>query len=84
MLLSKSGYTNTELALIYLDHLILHTGAATNKPLKVLLIDRHRSYMQDDFVIKATDYNIHLYLFPEHLTHILQLLDISVFQPYKH
>ena len=41
VLLSESGYTNTELALIYLDHLILHTGAATNKPPKVLLMDRH-------------------------------------------
>ena len=84
VLLSKSRYTNTELALIYLDHLILHTSAATNKPPKVLLMDRHRSYMQDDFVIKATDHNIHPYPFPRHLTHILQPLDVGVFQPYKH
>ena len=84
VLLSESGYTNTELALIYLDHLILHTGAATNKPPKVLLMDRHGSHMQDDFIIKATDHNIHPYPFPGHLTHILQPLDVGVFQPYKH
>ena len=78
VLLSESGYTNTELALIYLDHLILHTGAATNKPPKVLLMDRHGSHMQDDFIIKATDHNIHPY------PHILQPLDVGVFQPYKH
>src|SRR3984957_5096927 len=84
VLLSESGYTNAELALIYLDHLILHTGAAANKPPKVLLMDRHGSYMQDDFIIKATDHNIHPYPFPRHLTHILQPLDVSVFQPYKH
>jgi hypothetical protein len=84
VVLSESGYTNTELALIYLDHLILHTGAAMNKPPKVLLMDRHGSHMQDDFIIKATDYNIHPYPFPGHLTHILQPLDVGVFQPYKH
>jgi DDE superfamily endonuclease len=82
VLLSKSGYTNSELALIYLDYLILYTGAAANKPPKVLLMDRHRSHIQDDFVIKAIDYNIHPYPFPRHLTHILQPLNVSVFKCY--
>ena len=84
VLLSESRYTNMELALIYLDHLILYTSAATNKPPKVLLMDRHRSHMQDDFIIKAIDHNIHPYPFPGHLTYILQPLDVGVFQPYKH
>ena len=47
-------------------------------------MDRHGSYMDPDFIIKATAANIHLYLFPSHLTYILQPLDVSVFQPYKH
>ena len=40
--------------------------------------------MDLDFIIKAIASNIHPYPFPGHLTHILQPLDVGVFQPYKH
>jgi hypothetical protein len=83
VLVSESGYTNTELALEYLEHLILHIPATAKKP-KVLLMDQHGSHMDDNFIIKATDHHIHPYPFPGHLTHILQPLDVGVFQPYKH
>jgi hypothetical protein len=82
--LSDSGYTNKEISLIYLDHLILHTNARLDKPPKVLLIDQHSSHMDPNFTIKATAHNIHLYPFPSHLTYVLQPLDVGVFQPYKH
>ena len=84
VLLSNSGYINSELALIYLDHLIEHTNAGTDKPPKVLLMDQHGSHMDDNFIIKATANNIHPFAFPGHLTHVLQPLDVGVFQPYKH
>jgi DDE superfamily endonuclease len=84
VLLSDSGYINSELALIYLDHLIKHTDAGIDKPSKVLLMDRHGSHMDNDFIIKATANNIHPFPFPGHLTHVLQPLDVGVFQPYKH
>ena len=84
VLLSDSGYINSELALTYLDHLIKHTGAGMDKPPKVLLMDQHGSHMDDDFIIKATEKNIHPFPFPGHLTHVLQPLDVGVFQPYKH
>lgn len=82
--LSDSGYTNKDIALIYLDHLIEHINAGPDKPSKVLLMDRHGSYMDPDFIIKATTSNIHPYPFLGHLTHVLQPLDVGVFQPYKH
>jgi DDE superfamily endonuclease len=82
--LSDSGYTNKEILLIFLDHLILYINTRLDKPLKVLLIDRHSSHMDPKFTLKATAHNIHLYPFLGHLTHILQPLDVSVFQPYKH
>jgi hypothetical protein len=82
--LSKSGYTNKEIALHYLNHLIQHTNAGLDKPLKVLLIDQHSSHINPDFTIKATALNIHLYPFLSHLTYVLQPLDVGVFQPYKH
>jgi hypothetical protein len=67
--LSDSGYTNKEISLIYLDHIILHTNAGLNTPPKALLMDQHGSHMDPDFTIKATAYNIHPYLFPRYLTH---------------
>jgi hypothetical protein len=84
VVLLDSRYTNKEISLIYLDHIILHTNAGMDKPLKVLLIDRHSSYIDLDFTIKATSHNIHLYPFLRHFTHILQPLNVGVFQLYKH
>jgi DDE superfamily endonuclease len=82
--LSDSRYTNKDICLILLNHIIKYTNAGLDKPLKVLLMDQHGSYMDLDFIIKATAANIHLYPFPSYFTHILQPLDVGVFQPYKH
>jgi hypothetical protein len=84
VVLSDSGYINKEISLTLLDHIALHTNAGLDKYPKVLLMDQHGSHMDPDFIIKATSYNIHPYPFPGHLTHILQPLDVGVFQPYKH
>jgi hypothetical protein len=77
--LLDSGYTNKEISLIFLDYIILYTNARLNKPLKVLLINQHNSYINPEFIIKATAHNIYLYLFPGYLTHVLQPLNVSVF-----
>jgi hypothetical protein len=81
--LSDSGYTNKDICLLLHNHIIKHTNASLDKPSKVLLINRHGSHIDLDFIIKATVVNVHPYPFPIHLTHILQLLNVSVFQPYK-
>jgi len=84
VVLSDSRYTNKEISLIYLDYIILYTNARLDKPLKVLLIDRHGSHMDPKFTLKAIAHNIYLYPFPGYLTYVLQPLDVSVFQLYKH
>jgi DDE superfamily endonuclease len=84
VVLSDSRYTNKDISLILLNHIILHTNAGIDKPPKVLLIDRHGSHINLDFTIKATALNIHPYPFLRHLTYVLQPLDVGVFQPYKH
>jgi hypothetical protein len=81
VLLSETGYTNTKLSLEYLDH--LNRYLPPERP-KVLLMDQHGSYMDPLFTLKALEYSIIPYAFPGHLTHILQPLDVGVFQPYKH
>jgi hypothetical protein len=81
VLLSETGYTNSELCLHYLDHLKEHLDLT--RP-KVLLMDQHGSHMDPLFTLKACEYRIHPYAFPGHLTHVLQPLDVGVFQAYKH
>ena len=68
----------------YLDHLIEHSRAGPDKPWKILLLDGHESHRTDDFQLKAAENHIKLFFFPSHLTHVLQPLDVGIFQPWKH
>ena len=71
MVLSESGYINKGISLIFLDYIAKHINAGLDKPPKVLLIDCHSSYIDKDFTIKVTSYNIYLYPFPGYLIHVL-------------
>ena len=84
VLLSDSGFTNDKLGMRWLEHFIEHTESTPYSEAKVLLVDSHVSHTNPDFVIEAAKDNIHIYTFPSHLTHILQPLDVGIFQPYKH
>ena len=84
ILLSESGYTNDQLAIEWLQHFIHHTGSSRDSDPKVLLLDSHTSHCTPEFSLLAAENNIHIYAFPSHLTHVLQPLDVGVFQPYKH
>jgi hypothetical protein len=81
---SDTGFINIDIAMDYLDHLIKHTNAGEDSPLKILLMDRHGSHTSPEFILKATNARIIPFPFPGHLTHVLQPLDVAVFQPYKH
>ena len=82
ILLSDSRFSNSQLALRWLEHFVEHTAPYEN--MKVLLLDSHVSHTSYDFIIAAQKYNIIIYVFPSHLTHVLQPLDVGIFQPYKH
>ena len=81
---SPTGYTNNEIALEYLDHLIQYSRAGPEKPWKLLLLDGHESHRTEQFQLRAVEHHIKLFYFPSHLTHILQPLDVGVFRPWKH
>jgi hypothetical protein len=81
---TPTGYTNNEIALQYMDHLIKHSRAGPNKPWKILLLDGHESHKTDEFQLKAAENHIKLFWFPSHLTHVLQPLDVGIFRPWKH
>src|SRR5277367_3227931 len=52
----------------------------------MLVIDNYRLHLAKDFVdyCYRPNVKISLFLLPAHFTHILQPLDISVFQSFKH
>ena len=78
---SPTGYTNDKVVMEYLEHLIKHTRASVSKPWKLLLLDGHITHKFPDFVVKAYKHHIALHVFPSHLTHALQPLDVGVFRP---
>jgi hypothetical protein len=84
ILLSDTGYTNDELAMIWLKHFIKETKSDANSEWKIMILDSHTSHITPELRLKAATCNIHLYNLPSHLTHILQPLDVGIFRPYKH
>jgi hypothetical protein len=84
VLLSETGYTSDELALIYLQHFIQHTGVTPGGPFILLLMDNHSSHRTPEFILLADEYNIILFSFPAHMSHCMQPLDVGCFQTEKH
>jgi hypothetical protein len=83
ILLSETSYSNSQLALRWLQHFVKLTAPHDLGNPKVLLLDSHLSHTSYEFIILAAKHII-LYAFPPHLTHVLQRLDVGVFQPYKY
>ncbi|KFG81468.1 transposase [Metarhizium anisopliae] len=81
---STSGFTNDELSLEWLKHFDKHTAQKTTGQYRLLIIDGHGSHHTVEFIQYAEDHRIILFGLPPHLTHILQPLDVVVFQPLKH
>jgi hypothetical protein len=78
---SESGYSNGQLALEWLDHFDRFT--AYGRP-RLLLLDGHDSHITDELIRRCHDKDITPFCLPPHTTHILQPLDVGVFQPFKH
>jgi hypothetical protein len=79
ILLLETGYSNSQLALRWLQHFIEHTAPHSPENLKLLLLDSHKSHRSDEFLTLAAESYIILLAFPSHLTHVLQPLDVGVF-----
>jgi hypothetical protein len=78
---SASGYNNSELAMEWLKHFEKHTRRGTAK--RLLLLDGHESHINVEFSDWAEAHNILILALPPHSTHLMQPLDVSVFQLLK-
>lgn len=82
---SETGWTNNELGLEWLkSHFEPLTRPENSDEYRLLVLDGHSSHQTTEFICFAREKKIILLCFPPHSTHVLQPLDVSVFQPLKY
>ena len=74
------GFIDDESFLLSMKHFVEH--APSVRPL-ILFADNHWSRFTVELIDFATQHHIIILLFPPNLTHILQILDTSVFGPFN-
>jgi hypothetical protein len=80
---TPSGYTNDEIHLQYLDHFERYSSKTQTLKHRILFLDGHECHMTIDFINACSKNDILPIIFPPHLTHLMQPLDVKVFQPWK-
>jgi hypothetical protein len=81
---TKSGYIDSEKSLLWLDHFDRMSRRHQQGVFRLLLLDGHASHINSAFIKSCYDRDIIPFCLPAHSTHILQPLDVAVFQPYKY
>ncbi|KID81501.1 transposase, partial [Metarhizium majus ARSEF 297] len=79
---SPTGFTNDEIALAWIQH--FQEFAKPVGRYRLLILDGHGSHHTIEFIEYCERHRIIPFALPPHLTHILQPLDVVVFQPLKH
>ena len=82
--ITKTGYTNQFLSLEWLKHWNKHTEKKKKGIWRMLIFDGHRSHLSNDFLFYCWEHKVIPFLLPPHTTHLLQPLDVGIFQPLKH
>ena len=82
--LSETGYSNDELALEYIYHFDRQSQKSQKGGHRILLCDGYKSHLTREILAFCVLKNIHIFALPPHTSHILQPLDVVLFQPYKH
>ncbi len=78
--IQEKGYMDSELFLKWLHHFIKY--APEERPL-VLIMDQHETHVSKDVIMFCRENTVEILCLPAHTTHILQPLDIAVFNPLK-
>ena len=81
---NESEYSNNELAIKWIKYFNKYTECCHLNIWKILVINDYSSHIIYEFFNYVIEYKICLFMFPAHLTHITQFLDVEVFQLYKH
>jgi hypothetical protein len=79
---SPSGWTNNDIGLEWLKQVLdRYTKAKARWSYRLLILDGHGSHLTMDFIDYCDQNKILLAIFPPHLTHTLQALDVVLFKP---
>ncbi|XP_044715229.1 DDE superfamily endonuclease domain-containing protein [Hirsutella rhossiliensis] len=81
---SPTGYSNDRHSLSWLKHFDHHSRKETVGSKRLLLMDGYSSHTTKEFIQYCDDHDIIPFGYPPHSTHLVQPLDVVVFQPYKH
>ncbi|KAM9873287.1 transposase [Verticillium dahliae] len=82
--MSQTGYSNDQISLEWVKHFERHSAKTSIGSKRLLLLDGHGSHHTKEFIQYCDDHQIIPFGLPPHLTHLLQPLDVVVFQPLKH
>ena len=78
-----SGWSNTIVFENYIkNHLLKYVQVSPTSPL-LILYDGHKSHINPSLISWAKQKNIVLFVFPPHLSHVLQPLDVGCFGPFQ-
>ena len=79
----KKGWTDCELAVLWLKHFDRYTKGKSNGHARLLIIDGHNSHYSFEFLDYARIKQIHILCYPAHTTHVYQGLDVIIFSVLK-
>ena len=75
------GWTDSTVALDWIQHFDKHTASKTRGIYRLLILDGHTSHLSIGFIQYYQDHKIILLYLPPHSTHYLQPLDVGIFGP---
>jgi hypothetical protein len=81
---SESGFTTELITFRWRQHFDARTRNFMVRAERILILDGHESHRTLEFVTCAKEHNITMVVLPPYLTHLLQPLDLTVFNPHKH
>lgn len=81
---SETGYSNDELSMDWLRHFDRMSRRCQVGVYRLLIMDGYGSHCTYEFITYCDEARILPFCLPSHATHLLQPLDVVIFQPYKH
>ena len=79
---TDNGWTNDKCSLYWLtNHFAKHCPPSHSGATRLLICNNHSSHDTYEFIEYCLDNNIALFFLPSHSTHILQPLDVGIFEP---
>jgi hypothetical protein len=81
---SATGFSNQRLGVCYIRHFDRFCPPSRPGRYRILIFDSHGSHISREFLDYCWQHRIRPYKLPAYTTHLLQPLDVAIFQSLKH